>query len=193
MAGAILTQNTAWRNVEKAVANLSAAGLLSAEAMSAASHEALAQAIRPSGYFNVKARRLKALAELILANGRGGARPELLDWPQERLRPALLGVSGVGPETADCIVLYAAGQPSFVVDAYTRRILARHGLARGDESYQDLRAWFMCHLEPESRLYNEYHALIVAVGHQKCGPRRPRCPSCPLSDDPLLDKALLEI
>ena len=101
-----------------------------------------------------------------------------------------MAVSGVGPETADSILLYAANQPSFVVDAYTRRVLARHGLAMGDEPYGAIRDWFMGHLPPDVPLYNEYHALIVAVGHLKCGPKRPDCPSCPLNDDPLLDEAL---
>jgi endonuclease-3 related protein len=192
MVGAVLTQNTAWRNVEKAIGNLAKNGLLTPEAMAGVKDEVLAELIRPSGYFNVKARRLKALVELVLGKGPGGERPEILDLPLEELRAALLGVTGVGPETADSIVLYAANKPSFVVDAYTRRLLSRHGLAKGDEPYADIRAWFMAHLEPDVGLFNEYHALIVAAGHQKCGPKRPDCQSCPINDDPLLDKSLAE-
>jgi endonuclease-3 related protein len=191
MVGAILTQNTAWRNVEKAIHNLLNLELMSAEAMAEISFEALAEAIRPSGYFKVKAGRLKALVEFILKHGRGGKKPDVLDWPLSRLRPSLLEVKGVGPETADSIVLYAANQPSFVVDSYTRRILSRHQLALGREPYQDIRSWFMYHLTPDVNLYNQYHALIVAAGHQKCGPKRPSCSSCPLADDPLLDQNIL--
>ncbi|MDR2368411.1 MAG: endonuclease III domain-containing protein [Deltaproteobacteria bacterium] len=190
MVGAVLTQNTAWRNVEKAMANLAAHGLLTAEAMAAVPDETLAGLIRPSGYFNVKARRLKALVGTVLSLGRGGREPDMLAMPLAAQREALLGVTGVGPETADSILLYAANLPSFVVDAYTRRLLSRHGLAKGDEPYGDIRDWFMRHLPPDAPLYNEYHALIVTVGHQKCGPRRPDCPSCPLNDDPLLDPRL---
>jgi endonuclease-3 related protein len=186
MVGAILTQNTAWRNVEKAMGNLKAKGLLTVEAMAETQDQALAELIRPSGYFNVKTRRLKALVEMALKKGPGGDRPALLDLPWPELRETLLGVTGVGPETADSIVLYAAHQPSFVVDAYTRRLLSRHGLAQGDEPYGDIRAWFMSHLSPDVALYNEYHALIVTVGHQKCSPKRPDCETCPLNDDPLL-------
>jgi endonuclease-3 related protein len=190
MVGAVLTQNTAWRNVEKAIKNLAQNNLLTAEAMATVSDETLAAHIRPSGYFNVKARRLKSLVTLILKHGRGGKKPDILSWPRDKLRTALLEVSGVGPETADSIVLYAANKPSFVVDAYTRRVLARHGLAQGDEPYEVIRDWFMQHLLPETKLYNEFHALIVAVGHQKCGPKKPKCLSCPLNDDPMLDQAL---
>ena len=192
MVGAVLTQNTAWRNVEKAIANLSRRGLLSAEAMADVPGEDLAELIRPSGYYNVKTRRLKALVDLILSHYRGGTRPDILDKPMESLRQDLLGVSGVGPETADSIILYAAMKPSFVVDAYTRRLFSRHGLLRGDEPYGDIRDWFMAHLPPDTSLYNEYHALIVAAGHHNCAPRRPGCQACPLNDDPLLDRGLAE-
>jgi endonuclease-3 related protein len=191
MVGAVLTQNTAWRNVEKAIVNLKEAELLSAEAMASVSEQQLADLIRPSGYYNVKARRLRALVDLILKHGCGKSRPDILDWPLERLRLALLGVNGVGPETADSMVLYAANQPSFVVDAYTRRVLSRHSLAQGDERNEAIRDWFMMHLRPEVSLYNEYHALFVAVGHNNCGPKSPCCSNCPLNDDPLLKPDLL--
>jgi endonuclease-3 related protein len=185
MVGAILTQNTAWRNVEKAIDNLRANKLLSAEAIDQAPQSVL-EAIRPSGYYNVKGKRLFSLVKFILANGRGGQRPQILDWPMETLRPALLSVNGIGPETADCILLYAALQPSFVVDLYTRRLLSRHGLALGHEPYEEIRAWFMRSLPSDVKLYNEFHALIVAAGHHNCYPRSPKCPVCPLRDDPLL-------
>jgi endonuclease-3 related protein len=186
MVGAVLTQNTAWRNVEKAVENLRTLNWLTPEAMAAADPDALAQALRPSGYFNLKKNRLLALVELILAHGRGGRRPELLDRPADELRAKLLQVKGIGPETADSIVLYAAGRPSFVVDLYTRRLLSRHGLASGREPYEALRAWLMDNLPPDVAFYNECHALIVAVGHQRCGPKRPLCRGCPLEDEPFL-------
>jgi endonuclease-3 related protein len=184
MVGAVLTQNTAWRNAEKAISELARLSLLSPEAMAAASEESLASAIRSSGYANVKARRLKELVGFILSEGSGGLRPSVLDRPMERLRPALLAVKGVGPETADCIVLYASAQPSFVVDAYARRLLSRHGLARGDEPYEAIRSWFMSQLTPDVAFYNEYHALIVAVGHHFCAKGKPKCQECPLREDP---------
>jgi endonuclease-3 related protein len=186
MIGAVLTQNTAWSNVEKAIANLRAEGLLSPESLAAAPEEAVAQAIRSSGYYNLKKDRLLSLVRLILDNGPGGDKPAILSWPMERLRPALLAVRGVGPETADSIVLYAAGQPSFVVDTYTRRLISRHGLASGKEPYEDIRAWLMESLPHETALYNEFHALIVAAGHNFCGPRVPLCPECPLGKEPNL-------
>ena len=142
MVGAVLTQNTAWTNVEKAIANLKAAGMMSPEAMHAASLEELAQHIRPSGYYNLKAGRLKGLIDLIMEDG-GGDPPFLLQRPPAKLRRDLLAVKGVGGETADSILLYAAGYPFFVIDTYTRRILSRHGLATGREPYEELQALFM--------------------------------------------------
>ena len=178
MVGAVLTQNTAWTNVEKAIANLKAARRLSPDAMQALSKDELAELIRPSGYFNVKADRLKSLIALVLDAG-GGDPPRLLSRPADELRRDLLAVKGVGPETADSIVLYAAGYPSFVIDAYTRRIFSRAGLAAGDEPYETLRSWFMDHLPPDPALYNEYHALLVHLGKHFCRPK-PLCGHCPL-------------
>ncbi|MDR3153976.1 MAG: endonuclease III domain-containing protein [Deltaproteobacteria bacterium] len=186
MTGAVLTQNTAWRNVERAIANLKALGLVTPEAVLAADPAALARALVPSGYYTVKAARLRALAAFVTAEGAGGLDPEVLRLPLEPLREKLLAVSGIGPETADSIVLYAAGHPSFVVDAYTRRILSRHSLIGGSEPYGEIRALFMGALPPEAALYNEYHALLVAAGHHFCRPRLPRCAECPLGADPLL-------
>jgi endonuclease-3 related protein len=190
MTGAVLTQNTAWRNVERAIANLRALGLMTPEAVLAADRAGLEEALRPSGYYTVKARRLLALCSFITEHGRGGLDPEVLRLPAEELRRRLLAVSGVGPETADSIVLYAAGRASFVVDAYTRRILSRHSLISGDEPYGDIRELFMGHLAPDVPLYNEYHALIVVAGHRFCRPKGPRCGLCPIGSDPWLSGEL---
>jgi endonuclease-3 related protein len=190
MTGAVLTQNTAWRNVEKAIANLKAMGAVTPEAVLAADPADLERALTPSGYYSVKARRLRSLCEFVTGGGGGGLDPEILRLPLAALREGLLGVSGVGPETADSIVLYAAGKPSFVVDAYTRRILSRHSLAAGDEPYGEIRSLFMDSLPRDAPLYNEFHALIVAAGHEFCRPRDPRCVLCPLGKDPFLLESL---
>lgn len=174
MVGAVLTQNAAWSNVERAIANLKSAGMLDPKALAEAPPETVAELIRPSGYFNVKARRLQALCRWYQAHG-GLAR--LKHWPTQRLRAALLAVHGVGPETADDILLYAFHRPVFVIDAYTRRLFARLGLVSGDEPYETLRAAFERALGPDTRLYNEYHALIVAHAKHVCRPR-PRCGQC---------------
>jgi endonuclease-3 related protein len=193
MTGAILTQNTAWRNVEKAIANLKHLGLMTPEAVLGADRAVLEEALRPSGYFTVKARRLSALCSFVTERGVGGLDPEVLRLPMPELREGLLAVNGVGPETADSIVLYAAGQPSFVVDAYTRRILSRHTLIAGDEPYEDIRTLFMGHLDPDVALFNEYHALIVRAGHSRCRPRNPMCGDCPLGSDPWLLENLKDL
>ncbi|MFV8835230.1 endonuclease [Aquisalimonas sp.] len=178
IAGAVLTQNTAWRNVERALANLRARDLLAPAAVMAVSEAELADALRPAGYYNVKAGRLRNLtAALIEDGGVSGWR----QWSTASLRRRLLGVRGVGAETADCILLYVLDRPVFVVDAYTRRILARLNLARGDESYDVLAHWFLQGLPAQPDVYNEYHALLVRLGSGACRPR-PRCPVCPLAD-----------
>jgi endonuclease-3 related protein len=176
MVGAVLTQNTAWSNVEKAIANLKAARALTPEVIVAAPHRRLAAWLRPSGYFNIKARRLRAFCQWLLRTG--GAR-RIARWPTERLRHELLTVHGVGPETADDILLYAFHRPVFVIDAYTRRIFARLGLIDGGEDYESLRRLFETRLGPDVPLYNEYHALIVAHAKDICRPR-PRCMHCRL-------------
>ena len=177
--GAVLTQNTAWGNVEKAIAALRAAACLEPRAMHALAESDLAELIRPAGFFRVKARRLR----------------NLLDWLKKAcdydlaalrgrdmavLRAELLAVNGIGPETADCILCYALGYPSFVVDAYTRRIFSRHGLVAENVGYEDLRGLFMDRLPPDTALFNEYHGLIVRVAKQWCRKGKKDCASCPL-------------
>ncbi len=174
VVGAVLTQNTAWRNVERAIANLDAAGALDPDALLALPHARVASLLRPSGYFNVKAQRLRAVCRWIVGHGGMG---RLRHWPTARLRAALLDVHGVGPETADDILLYAFGRPVFVVDAYTRRLFARLGLLDGDPGYEALRAAFERALGPDTPLFNAYHALIVRHGKAHCGVR-PRCDGC---------------
>ncbi len=176
--GAVLTQNTNWANVERAIQNLRAAGVLSAKKMRALPLRRLERLLRPAGYFRVKAKRLRALLDWLIEEC-GGRLGTLKRRPTKELRESLLAVNGVGPETADSILLYALGRPVFVIDAYTRRVLARHGLAAGDEDYEVLRALFESALPRRVKLYNEYHALLVAVGKYHCG-TRPRCAGCPL-------------
>ncbi len=178
MAGAILTQNTAWTHVERAIANLRRAGVLTPRAMHRAPVRRLAGWIRPAGYFNVKARRLRALTGWLMAAWGGDLRRMLREEPAA-LRSRLLAVHGVGPETADSILLYAAGRPFFVVDAYTRRLLHRHGWLAGRPSYDEVARVFTRRLPRDAALYNEFHALIVALGKHYCR-ARPRCEECPL-------------
>ncbi|WP_421621578.1 endonuclease III domain-containing protein [Alkalilimnicola ehrlichii] len=176
--GAVLTQNTAWSNVEKAITRLRERRLLAPEAMLDCPQEALAEVIRPSGYFNVKARRLLALCR---AWQDAGGEAGLAALDTATLRQRLLAVHGVGRETADDILLYAFERPVFVIDAYTRRIFSRLGLVDGDPGYEPLRAAFERALGPDVALYNDYHAQIVALGKATCRPR-PRCGVCPLAD-----------
>lgn len=177
MVGAVLTQNTAWINVERAIANLKRARALNPETIVRARRKRLAGWLRPSGYFNVKARRLKAFCRWLIGQGGAG---RLARMPTDELRHALLGVHGVGPETADDILLYAFDRPVFVVDAYTRRIFTRLGHLKGRESYETIRALFERRLGPDVPLFNEYHALIVAHGKDICRPK-PRCGRCALA------------
>jgi len=181
--GAILTQNTAWTNVEKAIANLKQARLLDVHALLNAPEEALERALVPSGYFRLKARRLRRFC-LHLQKHYDGDMARLAEQPLERLRPELLAVYGIGPETADDILLYACGKPVFVIDAYTRRIFGRHGLLKDrDVPYEELRAWFERHVAPDLQVYKEYHGLLVYIGKDFCR-RVPKCAECPLA--PLL-------
>jgi len=179
IVGAILTQNTAWTNVEKALANLRAARLLTPTAMRRVSVARLARLIRPSGYFNGKAKKLKAFTQFLFKAHRGSL-ARLFRLDPAPLRGELLAVYGIGPETADSIILYAAHQPIFVVDAYTRRVFARLGLAHEQATYDELQALFMHHLPRDEKLFNEYHALIVALGKYFCHKTQPRCADCPL-------------
>ncbi len=181
MVGAILTQNTSWLNVEKALANLKQAGRLEPAEMRRTRLAVLARLIRPSGYFNLKAKKLKALVEFLFERY-GGDPARLVGDELSAQRAELLKVYGIGPETADSILLYAAGKPVFVVDAYSRRICARLGLAREDASYEQLQQLFMDHLDAEVGYFNEYHALLVALGKRICTKRAPRCDQCPLND-----------
>ncbi|MBI3078475.1 MAG: endonuclease III domain-containing protein [Deltaproteobacteria bacterium] len=178
IVGAILTQNTAWSNVEKAIARLKAAGVLTPRALHRLPLERLARLIVPAGYFRVKARRLKHFLTFLFQEYRGQL-ARMFAEPLPAARQKLLGVNGIGPETADSILLYAAGKPIFVVDAYTRRIFARHGLIARDASYEEIQQRFMRELRPDASLYNEYHALIVQTGKEFCR-RAPRCEECPL-------------
>jgi endonuclease-3 related protein len=176
MVGAVLTQNTAWSNVERAIANLREADRLSPEGILAASSETLAQWLRPSGYFNVKAKRLRAFCQALRDAG-GEAALERLSTTD--LRAFLLGVHGVGPETADDIVLYAFERPVFIVDAYTRRLFARLGLIAGSEAYDTLRLAVEEALGRDAAVFNELHALIVSHAKHACRPR-PHCMHCTL-------------
>lgn len=176
--GAILTQNTSWTNVEKALGALRARGLLSFAALRRLPASRLAPLLRSSGYYNVKAARVKSFLSF-LEREYGGRVEAMAREQPEALRAKLLAVSGIGPETADSILLYAVRMPSFVVDAYTRRVFSRLGLLRGDESYETIRAYFMERLPRDVALYNDYHAQIVLLGKETCRPR-PRCPACPL-------------
>ncbi len=177
MVGSVLTQNTAWTNVEKAINNLKQANALSAETILSTHHARLAKWLRPSGYFNIKAKRLKNFCQWYVEQG-GFKSLSKLDT--KRLREQLLSVNGVGPETADDIMLYAFERPVFVIDAYTRRIFSRIGAVSGEESYEELRQIFEKALKPDVALYNEYHALIVKHGKDICR-SRPRCDQCCLT------------
>lgn len=179
--GAILTQNTNWHNVEKAIINLRAAGVLTSAAVCALSQPELEELIKPSGFFRQKAERLQLFSRYLLDHYRGHLE-EMLQQPLEPLRQELLKLKGVGPETADSILLYAGGHLSFVVDAYTGRLFTRLGLLTGGEKYTPIRDIFMRRLPQEVQLYNEYHALIVAHCKKHCR-KRPLCPDCPLADD----------
>lgn len=176
MVGAVLTQNTAWRNVERALANLRAAGALEPAALIALEPSLLAERIRPAGYYNIKAARLRNLTAAVLDDGGvEGWR----SWSTPALRQRLLGINGVGEETADSILLYVYQRPVFVVDAYTRRIFTRLELLRGNETYRQIAGLFEGALPEDTALFNEYHALIVRLGSGCCRPR-PWCSVCPL-------------
>ena len=178
--GAILTQNTAWINVEKALARLKARGLLSYRGLSRLPPSRLAPLIRSSGTFNVKARRLAAFLRF-LGREYGGRVSDMARERPRALRSKLLAVHGIGPETADSIALYAAGAPLFVVDAYTRRVFTRLGFLEGGEAYDEVQRFFMRALPCDAALFGDYHAQIVRLGKDVCR-TRPRCSACPLDD-----------
>ncbi|MEW6595300.1 MAG: endonuclease III domain-containing protein [Thermodesulfobacteriota bacterium] len=179
LVGAVLTQNTNWTNVSRAIDNLRARGLLSLGALVELPLPVLAETIRPSGYYNLKAVRLQNLLRRI-AEGAGSVEAYFHGRETAALREELLAIKGIGPETADSILLYAAGKPTFVVDAYTHRILSRHNLAADESDYHELQALFLDHLPQDAALFNEYHALIVRTGKEFCRKGTPRCESCPL-------------
>jgi endonuclease-3 related protein len=178
MVGAVLTQNTNWKNVEKAINNLKKANLLSLHKLSTLSISALAEVIRPAGYFNIKAKRLKNLMDFIVEHYQADLSMFLREGTQA-LRQGLLSVKGIGPETADSILLYAVRRPVFVVDGYTHRIMRRHGMTDEQTSYHELQALFMDHLSDDSALFNEFHALLVKTGKEYCR-KKPLCHICPL-------------
>ena len=179
LVGAVLTQNTNWQNVRKAIDALRTEGLLSFEALSSISVDALSLFIRSSGYYNLKAKRLKNLLQMI-EDEYGGCLDDLLENEPHSARESLLSVKGIGPETADSILLYAGGHPLFVVDTYTHRIFSRHNLVPDDCDYQSLQDLFMDNLPHDSQLFNEYHALIVKTAKQFCKKNKPLCEKCPL-------------
>ena len=172
--GAVLTQNTNWSNVERAIGNLKVAGVLSLQGLLALPPAKLAELIRPSGYYNIKAERLR---QLCLYLDQSGGLDALREQPLQASRDGLLGVKGVGPETADDILLYALDRPVFVIDTYTRRLLQRHALAGGEESYEELRHGFEAVLLPDPVLFRQYHALIVQHAKQACR-KQPACHGC---------------
>ncbi len=180
LVGAVLVQNTAWKNVEKAIVNLKDEGMLSPEAIHASPAEELSEWIRPAGYFRVKARRLKRLIDFLFERYNGSLDALFAD-DLESARAGLLSVNGVGPETADSILLYAGRMPTFVVDAYTKRVLGRHGWIGFDADYHQIQEWMVNSLPRETELYNEFHALLVRVGHLHCR-KTPKCEGCPLVD-----------
>ena len=180
IVGAILTQSTAWANVERAIATLRAARLLTPSAMLAVRTSRLAALVRPSGYFRQKAKKLKAFLRF-LQNEYRGSLSRMFHTPTEELRAKLLAVHGIGPETADSILLYAGNHPVFVVDAYTHRIFNRHGITSVKRDYENVRKLFESALPPDPRLFNEFHALVVNVGKNWCRKREPRCAECPLA------------
>jgi endonuclease-3 related protein len=179
IVGAILTQNTSWTNVETAIWNLRREKLLTPRAIEVVSFTRLARLIRSSGYFRQKAKKLKCFVRF-LRSEYGGSLRKMFGTPTAALREKLLGVHGIGPETADSILLYAGNHAVFVVDAYTRRLLERHQLASPKQSYEEIRELFERNLSGDAPLYNEFHALIVRTGKEYCRTRNPRCNECPL-------------
>lgn len=182
MVGAVLTQNTNWRNVEKAIRNLRDAGLLSAGGLARAEVEELQDLLRPAGYYRQKAPRLKRLARWVVeaCGPEEGSLAELRRRPLEDLREELVSLKGIGPETADSILLYALGKPVFVIDAYTARVMGRHELIAPDVSYAGAQTYFQDELAADVELFKDFHAQLVEVGKRYCKSRSPRCSECPL-------------
>jgi len=178
MIGAILTQNTSWKNVEKTIGNLKRENALSFKKLSAMREKDIAQLIRPSGYFNQKAKRLVTFCSFIKKEY-GGVIKRMKKQDTALLRNQLLALNGIGPETADSILLYALEKPAFVIDLYTKRILSRHGLLPFSETYEEYQRFFTDNLPKDTKLYNEFHSLIVYGGNNYCR-KNPKCTTCPL-------------
>lgn len=181
MVGAVLVQNTAWRNVERAIENLREAGLMDPHALYAVPALELAELIRPAGYYQVKTKRLRHLLKFVVEEF-DGSLGAMFATSLSTLREQLLSIHGIGPETADAILLYAGGLPTFVVDTYAHRVLARHGWIGYDADYHEIKDLFESALLQDVQLYNEYHALLVRVGKEFCKKSGPKCDACPLRE-----------
>lgn len=178
--GAILTQSTNWNNVEKAIGNLKKYNLLDPNALYKVDEKTLAETIRASGYYNMKAKKIKAFLDFLFSNYYGDLN-EMFKTPMNLLRTQLLNVYGIGEETADSIILYAGNLPIFVIDAYTKRIMSRLGFLEEKSSYSQFQKLFMDNLPHNPKLFNEYHALLVSLGKHFCKKSNPNCAECPLS------------
>jgi endonuclease-3 related protein len=181
LVGAVLVQNTSWKNVERAIANLRDAGLMSPRALYELPPDELAELIRPAGYFQVKTKRLRHLLKFVL-DEYDGSLDAMFQMSLPTLREKLLAVHGIGPETADAILLYAGGLPTFVVDTYTHRVLARHGWIGYEAGYDEIKDYFESNLPQDAPLFNEFHALLVRVGKDFCRRTAPKCEQCPLAE-----------
>ncbi len=178
--GAILTQNTAWENVEKAIQNLKAKKVLNLSVLHKIKNSELSKLIKPAGFFNVKTKRLRSFLDFLKEESSDNHLSSLRKYSTDKIRQKLLDVSGIGPETADSILLYALNRPVFVVDAYTKRILSRHGLCFDKASYDEIQRMFRVSVRKSTKLYNEYHALLVVLAKKYCRTKA-QCGSCPLS------------
>ena len=181
--GAVLTQSTSWKNVEKAIDNLKRENLISIERLNLINADELALLIRPSGYYNQKAIKIKNFISFLVDEFSGSV-DRMFATEKSQLRKKLLSIKGIGPETADSIMLYAGGIPVFVVDAYTWRVLFRHGLVPEVTSYGEIQEIFTDSLSEDAAIFNEYHALLVKVGKERCKKKSPLCAGCPLEFDP---------
>lgn len=181
LVGAVLVQNTSWKNVQRAILNLRDDRLMDVHALERLPVEELAEVIRPSGYFRVKARRLHNLLAFVV-HEYDGSLDAMFGTDVATLREQLLAVHGIGPETADAILLYAGNLPTFVVDTYTHRVLARHGWIGYEADYHEIKDYFESSLPADAPLYNEFHALFVRLGKVYCRKSNPKCDECPLAD-----------
>lgn len=182
IVGAILTQNTSWKNVEKAINNMKAQGVLDVDTLHAITKDQLGEIIKPSGFYNLKSSRLKLFINVLHENFNKSI-DNLKYYDTNDLRNLLLGINGIGPETADSILLYALNRPVFVVDAYTKRFLKNHRLYDGNGEYDDVQQFFMTNLPHDTNLFNEFHALIVCLCQNYCK-KMPECIICPLNKEP---------